>query len=85
MTSLTTGPRPAAPVGRALCAMVTPGTASGALGLDGAGRLADRLVSGGCDGSALSGTTGESPTTTDAEKAALVTAVREAGGGGGRR
>ncbi|MDG9727992.1 MULTISPECIES: 4-hydroxy-tetrahydrodipicolinate synthase [unclassified Streptomyces] len=68
------------PFGRALCAMVTPFTEAGALDLDGAQRLADRLVSGGCDGLVLSGTTGESPTTTDAEKAALVTAVREAVG-----
>jgi 4-hydroxy-tetrahydrodipicolinate synthase len=68
------------PFGRALCAMVTPLTESGALDLDGAQRLADRLVSRGCDGLVLSGTTGESPTTTDAEKAALVTAVREAVG-----
>ena len=72
--------RPAAPFGRALCAMVTPFTESGALDLDGARRLAERLVSAGCDGLVLSGTTGESPTTTDAEKAALVTAVREAVG-----
>ncbi|MBQ0830355.1 4-hydroxy-tetrahydrodipicolinate synthase [Streptomyces tagetis] len=77
----TTGAHPTSPFGRALCAMVTPFTASGALDLDGARRLADRLVSGGCDGLVLSGTTGESPTTTDAEKAALVTAVREAVGG----
>ncbi|WP_432185027.1 4-hydroxy-tetrahydrodipicolinate synthase [Streptomyces tendae] len=72
--------RPAAPFGRTLCAMVTPFTESGALDLDGARRLAERLVSRGCDGLVLSGTTGESPTTTDAEKAALVTAVREAVG-----
>jgi 4-hydroxy-tetrahydrodipicolinate synthase len=58
--------------------MVTPFTAEGALDLDGAQRLADRLVAGGCDGLVLSGTTGESPTTTDAEKSALVRAVREA-------
>ncbi|MFD7464419.1 4-hydroxy-tetrahydrodipicolinate synthase [Streptomyces tendae] len=72
--------RPAAPFGRTLCAMVTPFTESGALDLDGARRLAEHLVSRGCDGLVLSGTTGESPTTTDAEKAALVTAVREAVG-----
>lgn len=64
--------------GRALCAMITPFTEEGALDLDGAQRLADHLVSRGCDGLVLSGTTGESPTTTDAEKAALVEAVREA-------
>ncbi|MEU6099754.1 4-hydroxy-tetrahydrodipicolinate synthase [Streptomyces flaveolus] len=71
---------PPRPFGRALCAMVTPFTEAGTLDLDGAQRLADRLVSRGCDGLVLSGTTGESPTTTDAEKAALVTAVREAVG-----
>ncbi|KFG76149.1 4-hydroxy-tetrahydrodipicolinate synthase [Streptomyces mutabilis] len=77
---MTTDHRSPAPFGRALCAMVTPFTESGALDLEGARRLAGRLVSGGCDGLVLSGTTGESPTTTDAEKAALVTAVREAVG-----
>lgn len=61
--------------------MVTPFTAEGTLDLDGAQRLADRLVAGGCDGLVLSGTTGESPTTSDAEKSALVRAVREAVGG----
>ncbi|MEU6365911.1 4-hydroxy-tetrahydrodipicolinate synthase [Streptomyces sp. NPDC046931] len=68
------------PFGRALCAMVTPFTEEGALDLDGAQRLADRLVSEGCDGLVLNGTTGESPTTTDAEKSALIGAVREAVG-----
>lgn len=77
---MTTDDHSPAPFGRALCAMVTPFTEAGALDLDGAGRLAERLVSRGCDGLVLSGTTGESPTTTDAEKAALVTAVREAVG-----
>ncbi|MFB8244921.1 4-hydroxy-tetrahydrodipicolinate synthase [Streptomyces sp. NPDC055952] len=68
------------PFGRALCAMITPFTESGTLDLDGAQRLAAHLVAGGCDGLVLSGTTGESPTTTDAEKSALITAVREAVG-----
>ncbi|MGA5443985.1 4-hydroxy-tetrahydrodipicolinate synthase [Streptomyces griseoincarnatus] len=67
-------------LGRTLCAMITPFTASGALDLDGAQRLAARLVGQGCDGLVLSGTTGESPTTTDAEKRSLITAVREAVG-----
>ncbi|MER5211666.1 4-hydroxy-tetrahydrodipicolinate synthase [Streptomyces sp. NPDC002838] len=70
----------AAPFGRALCAMITPFGDAGALDLDGAQRLAERLVTDGCDGLVLSGTTGEAPTTTDAEKAALITAVREAVG-----
>ncbi|MFD8014968.1 4-hydroxy-tetrahydrodipicolinate synthase [Streptomyces sp. NPDC058955] len=68
------------PFGRTLCAMVTPFTDAGALDLDAAGKLAARLVGEGCDGLVLNGTTGESPTTTDAEKAALVRAVREAVG-----
>ncbi|MEU1041266.1 4-hydroxy-tetrahydrodipicolinate synthase [Streptomyces sp. NPDC005907] len=71
---------PGAPFGRALCAMVTPFTEAGALDLDGAQRLAARLVAEGCDGLVLSGTTGESPTTSDAEKTALVRAVRAAVG-----
>ncbi|MFE1838542.1 4-hydroxy-tetrahydrodipicolinate synthase [Streptomyces sviceus] len=70
----------APPFGRALCAMITPFDETGALDLDGAQTLADHLVRKGCDGLVLSGTTGESPTTTDAEKSALVRAVREAVG-----
>ncbi|MEU9287501.1 4-hydroxy-tetrahydrodipicolinate synthase [Streptomyces sp. NPDC048275] len=77
---MTTSDTGTPPFGRALCAMITPFTEEGALDLDGAQRLADRLVSEGCDGLVLSGTTGESPTTTDAEKSALVRAVREAVG-----
>ncbi|MFB7544471.1 4-hydroxy-tetrahydrodipicolinate synthase [Streptomyces zaomyceticus] len=69
-----------APFGRALCAMITPFTPTGELDLDEAGKLAARLVSEGCDGLVLNGTTGESPTTSDAEKAALVRAVRDAVG-----
>ncbi|MFJ4121077.1 4-hydroxy-tetrahydrodipicolinate synthase [Streptomyces sp. FT05W] len=69
------------PFGRALCAMITPFTASGGLDLDAARRHAAALVADGCDGLVLSGTTGESPTTTDEEKTALLRAVREAVGG----
>ncbi|WFB10160.1 4-hydroxy-tetrahydrodipicolinate synthase [Streptomyces sp. LX-29] len=69
------------PFGRTLAAMITPFTDAGRLDLDGAQRLATRLVDeGGCDGLVLSGTTGESPTTSDAEKEALVRAVVEAVG-----
>ena len=71
---------PSRPFGRALCAMVTPFTDAGALDLDGARRLAAHLVARGCDGLVLNGTTGESPTTSDAEKAELIAAVREAVG-----
>ncbi len=78
---MTTTPSPAPPFGRALCAMITPFTEAGALDLAGAQRLAAWLVDEGCDGLVLSGTTGESPTTTDAEKSELIRAVREAVGG----
>jgi 4-hydroxy-tetrahydrodipicolinate synthase len=72
---------PNPPFGRVLVAMVTPFTADGALDLDAAQRLAARLVDGGCDGLVVNGTTGESPTTSDAEKADLVRAVVDAVGG----
>lgn len=60
--------------------MVTPFTGSGDLDLDGAQALATHLVDAGHDGLVVSGTTGESPTTTDAEKEALLRAVLEAVG-----
>ena len=65
------------PFGRTLCAMITPFTEAGTLDLEGARRLAGHLVAQGCDGLVLNGTTGESPTTSDAEKAELIAAVRE--------
>lgn len=71
---------PQTPFGRVLTAMVTPFTAEGALDLDGAQRLAAHLVDAGNDGLVVNGTTGESPTTSDAEKAQLVRAVVEAVG-----
>lgn len=74
-----TAPRP---FGRTLCAMITPFTATGALDHDAARAHAARLVAEGCDGIVLSGTTGESPTTTDAEKSALLRAVRAEVGDG---
>ncbi len=69
-----------APFGRVLTAMVTPFTAGGALDLDAAQRLATYLVDNGNDGLVVSGTTGESPTTSDAEKESLLRAVLEAVG-----
>lgn len=71
---------PQTPFGRVLTAMITPFTADGALDLDGAQRLAVHLVDAGNDGLIINGTTGESPTTTDAEKNDLVRAVLEAVG-----
>ncbi len=72
---------PRRPFGRLLTAMVTPFDVSGALDLDTAVRLAIRLVDEqGNDGLVINGTTGESPTTTDAEKSELVRAVVDAVG-----
>ncbi|MFF5171116.1 4-hydroxy-tetrahydrodipicolinate synthase [Micromonospora sp. NPDC000089] len=72
---------PSRPFGRLLTAMVTPFTADGSLDLDGAARLARHLVEEqGNDGLVVNGTTGESPTTTDAEKERLIRTVVEAVG-----
>ncbi|SCK32897.1 4-hydroxy-tetrahydrodipicolinate synthase [Streptomyces sp. WMMB 322] len=71
---------PHTPFGRVLTAMVSPFTADGALDLDGAQQLAVHLVDSGNDGLIVNGTTGESPTTSDVEKAQLVRAVVEAVG-----
>lgn len=71
---------PHTPFGRVLTAMVTPFTADGSLDIDGAQRLAAHLVDTGNDGLVVNGTTGESPTTSDAEKELLVRVVVEAVG-----
>ena len=75
-------PVPAAPFGRMVTAMITPLTADREVDYDGAAALADYLVTDmRNDGLVISGTTGESPTTTDAEKDRLLRAVIEAVGG----
>ncbi len=58
-------------------AMVTPFTAEGKLDVDAGVALASRLVDRGVDLLAVSGTTGESPTTTESEKFDLLHAVVE--------
>jgi 4-hydroxy-tetrahydrodipicolinate synthase len=74
-------PRDGAPFGRMLTAMITPFSADGALDTDGAARLATYLVDDmRNDGLIISGTTGESPTTTNQEKDRLLRAVIEAVG-----
>lgn len=70
----------AAPFGRVLTAMVTPFTADGELDLTAAQKVATHLVDQGNDGLVVSGTTGESPTTTVAEDGRLLSAVIEAVG-----
>src|SRR3712207_360983 len=76
-----TQPDEARPFGRLLTAMVTPFAADGGVDLDGAQRLAAHLVDDQRNaGLGVSGTTGESPTTTDEEKERLLRAVVEAVG-----
>jgi 4-hydroxy-tetrahydrodipicolinate synthase len=72
---------PPRPFGAVLTAMCTPFTPDGAkIDLDAAQLLAAHLVDNGNDGLIISGTTGESPTTSDAEQDQLLRAVLEAVG-----
>ncbi len=68
-------PGRAGPFGTVLTAMVTPFGADGHVDLHAVARVAAHLVDSGCDGLVVSGTTGESPTTTDAEKIAVLETV----------
>ncbi|HIY41899.1 MAG TPA: dihydrodipicolinate synthase family protein, partial [Candidatus Nocardiopsis merdipullorum] len=69
------------PFGKMLTAMVTPMLEDGELDYEGAARLATYLVDEqNNDGLIISGTTGESPTTSDDEKERLLRAVVEAVG-----
>lgn len=74
-------PDPRRPFGRLITAMITPFRADGSLDVGGAERLAAYLVDEqGNDGLVISGTTGESPTTSDGEKETLLRAVLSAVG-----
>jgi 4-hydroxy-tetrahydrodipicolinate synthase len=70
-----------APFGQMVTAMITPMTPDGAVDFDGAARLAEYLVTEMRNGGlVVNGTTGEAPTTTDAEKERLIRVVLEAVG-----
>ncbi len=71
---------PLRPFGAVLTAMATPFDADGALDLDGVAALATHLVDTGNDGLVVNGTTGECPTTTDAEQDVVLRAVLDAVG-----
>jgi 4-hydroxy-tetrahydrodipicolinate synthase len=64
-------------LGEVLTAMVTPFDPDGRIDLDRFRTLARYLVDNGSDGLVVTGTTGESPTLTDAEKVELWTAAVE--------
>jgi 4-hydroxy-tetrahydrodipicolinate synthase len=63
--------------GTNLVAMVTPMHPDGTIDEPGVASLVDHLLATGCDGIVVGGTTGESPTLTDAEAALLVRAVAD--------
>ena len=70
----------AAPFGRLLTAMATAFHDDGSVDLDGTARIAHHLVENGNDGVVVSGTTGESPTTSVAEDGQILQAVVDAVG-----
>ncbi|TWD83580.1 dihydrodipicolinate synthase [Kribbella amoyensis] len=80
MSSAATPASAALPFGRLTTAMITPFRPDGALDLAAAQKLANHLVEQGNDALVVNGTTGESPTTSDAEKVQLIEAVLEAVG-----
>lgn len=61
--------------GSNLVAMVTPMNPDGTISEPGLADLVDHLLATGCDGIVVGGTTGESPTVTDAEATRLVRTV----------
>jgi 4-hydroxy-tetrahydrodipicolinate synthase len=69
-----------APFGRLLTAMVTPFKADFAVDFDAVAKIAVHLVDHGHDGIVVNGTTGEAPTTTDAEKDEIIKVVLDAVG-----
>ncbi|MDT0201769.1 4-hydroxy-tetrahydrodipicolinate synthase [Nocardioides sp. AE5] len=71
-----TSAAPEAPFGRVLTAMATAFHDDGSLDLAGTAAIAAHLVANGHDGLVVSGTTGESPTTTVAEDGEILAAVR---------
>ncbi|HET7070385.1 MAG TPA: 4-hydroxy-tetrahydrodipicolinate synthase [Nocardioides sp.] len=66
-----------APFGRMLTAMATAFADDGAVDLDGTAAIAQHLVEHGHDGVVVSGTTGESPTTTVAESGDILRVVKD--------
>lgn len=71
---------PAAPFGRVLTAMATAFHEDGSVDLESTARIATHLVDHGHDGVVVSGTTGESPTTSVAEDGEILAAVKDAVG-----
>ncbi len=66
------------PFGRLLTAMVTPFKPDLSIDWAGVEKLANHLISTGHDGIVVNGTTGEAPTTSDAEKLEIIKVVKKA-------
>ena len=77
---MTSSPLAPAPFGRVLTAMVTAFAEDGSVDVDATTRVAVHLAEHGHDGVVVSGTTGESPTTSTDEDGQLLRAVLEAVG-----
>src|SRR5690606_33719250 len=69
-----------APFGRLLTAMATAFHDDGSVDLESTAKVASHLVDHGHDGVVVSGTTGESPTTTVEEDTRILKAVKDAVG-----
>jgi 4-hydroxy-tetrahydrodipicolinate synthase len=70
-----------APFGKLMTAMITPMAGDGGIDYDGAAQLAAYLVDDmRSEGLVVNGTTGEAPTTTDAEQKRLIEVVKDAVG-----
>lgn len=77
---MTPATAPEAPFGRVMTAMATAFTADGTVDLDQTAAIASHLVDNGHDGVVVSGTTGESPTTSVLEDGEILRVVKQAVG-----
>ena len=68
-------------LGEVLTAIVTPFAVDGSVNFEAFRRLCSHVVESGSDGLVVAGTTGESPTLTDAERLELFAAAVETVGG----
>ncbi|TAM67705.1 MAG: 4-hydroxy-tetrahydrodipicolinate synthase [Microbacteriaceae bacterium] len=69
------------PFGQVLVALVTPFTADGEVDWPGVEKHIDEVITNGCDGIVISGTTGETSTLTDPEKLRLIEVAKHVANG----
>ncbi|HWU59873.1 MAG TPA: 4-hydroxy-tetrahydrodipicolinate synthase [Microbacteriaceae bacterium] len=73
-------PTSANPFGQVLVALVTPFTADGEVDWSDVEKHIDDVITAGCDGIVISGTTGETSTLTDPEKLRLIEVAKDVAG-----